>query len=51
LGVGRTPHQKHNLLFSVRVVPCLDVRDGLVVKGIQFQNIKEAGLPDERAKL
>jgi imidazoleglycerol phosphate synthase cyclase subunit len=34
-----------------RIVPCLDVRGGKVVKGIKFQNIKEAGDPSERASL
>jgi imidazoleglycerol phosphate synthase cyclase subunit len=29
----------------VRVVPCLDVRDGSVVKGVRFQNLREAGHP------
>ncbi|MEE8147694.1 MAG: HisA/HisF-related TIM barrel protein, partial [Longimicrobiales bacterium] len=26
-----------------RIVPCLDVKDGRVVKGIRFQNIRDAG--------
>lgn len=34
-----------------RVIPCLDVKDGKVVKGIQFQNLKESGIPSERAAL
>ncbi len=29
----------------MRVVPCLDVRDGSVVKGVRFQNLREAGHP------
>ena len=32
-----------------RIVPCLDVRDGRVVKGIQFQNLRDSGDPAERA--
>ncbi|MCG3124676.1 MAG: Imidazole glycerol phosphate synthase subunit HisF [Phycisphaerales bacterium] len=28
-----------------RIIPCLDVRDGRVVKGIQFQNLRDAGDP------
>jgi cyclase len=31
--------------MPVRVIPCLDVRDGRVVKGVQFQNIRDAGDP------
>ena len=33
-----------------RVIPCLDVRDGRVVKGVQFQNLRDAGDPAERAE-
>ena len=32
-----------------RIVPCLDVRDGRVVKGIQFQGLRDAGDPVERS--
>jgi cyclase len=32
-----------------RIVPCLDVRDGRVVKGVQFQQLRDAGDPAERA--
>ena len=32
------------------IIPCLDVRDGRVVKGVQFVNIKDAGDPVEVAK-
>lgn len=32
-----------------RVVPCLDVRDGRVVKGVKFQNLRDAGDPVEAA--
>lgn len=34
-----------------RVIPCLDVRDGRVVKGVQFQGLRDAGDPVERAEL
>ncbi len=34
-----------------RVIPCLDVKDGMVVKGIKFQDLKESGVPSERAAL
>jgi cyclase len=32
-----------------RIVPCLDVRDGRVVKGVNFQALRDAGDPAERA--
>ena len=34
-----------------RVIPCLDVHDGRVVKGIQFQALRDAGDPVELAKI
>lgn len=36
-------------MLTVRVIPCLDVRDGRVVKGIRFQGLVDAGDPAERA--
>jgi cyclase len=35
---------------SFRVIPCLDIRDGRVVKGTNFVNIRDAGDPIELAK-
>ncbi|MDI3316162.1 MAG: imidazole glycerol phosphate synthase subunit HisF [Bacillota bacterium] len=32
-----------------RIIPCLDVRDGRVVKGIRFENLRDAGDPAELA--
>jgi imidazole glycerol-phosphate synthase subunit HisF len=32
-----------------RIIPCLDVRDGRIVKGIKFQGLRDAGDPAERA--
>jgi cyclase len=32
-----------------RVIPCLDVKDGRVVKGVQFVNLVDAGDPVEAA--
>jgi cyclase len=32
-----------------RIIPCLDVRDGRVVKGVNFVNIKDVGDPVESA--
>src|SRR5690606_19449626 len=34
-----------------RIIPCLDVRDGRVVKGVKFQNLRDAGDPAEQAAL
>ena len=31
--------------FKVRVIPCLDVKDGRVVKGVNFVNLRDAGDP------
>ena len=36
-------------MLSRRVIPCLDVRDGRVVKGIRFQGLTDAGCPIENA--
>ena len=36
-------------MFKVRVIPCLDVKDGRVVKGVQFVNLRDAGDPVEAA--
>jgi cyclase len=37
--------------LSVRIIPCLDVTDGRVVKGINFTNLVDAGNPVEMAAL
>jgi cyclase len=37
--------------LTKRVIPCLDVKDGRVVKGVQFLNLKDAGDPVECAKV
>lgn len=34
---------------AFRVIPCLDVRHGRVVKGVNFRNLRDAGDPVERA--
>lgn len=33
-----------------RIIPCLDVRGGRVVKGVRFQNLRDAGCPIEQAR-
>jgi cyclase len=38
-------------MLKRRIVPCLDVKDGRVVKGINFVNLKDAGDPVEQAKI
>ncbi|MCK6439196.1 MAG: imidazole glycerol phosphate synthase subunit HisF [Planctomycetes bacterium] len=34
-------------MLTVRVIPCLDTRDGRVVKGVKFQGLRDAGSPAE----
>ena len=31
-------------MLAVRVIPCLDVKDGRVVKGVRFQGLRDAGM-------
>ena len=38
-------------MLTKRVIPCLDVADGRVVKGVKFQGLRDAGDPAERAWL
>src|SRR6202021_776426 len=52
--VGSHPHhcsskQRHALMLTKRIIACLDVRAGRVVKGIQFLDIIDAGAPAELA--
>ncbi len=37
-------------MLRVRVIPCLDVKDGRVVKGVQFLALRDAGDPVEQAR-
>ena len=37
-------------MFAKRIIPCLDVKDGRVVKGVSFVNLVDAGDPVECAK-
>lgn len=39
------------MTLAVRVIPCLDVDAGRVVKGVNFQNLRDAGDPVEMARL
>jgi cyclase len=36
-------------MFKVRIIPCLDVKDGRVVKGVNFVGLRDAGDPVEAA--
>ena len=37
-------------MLKVRVIPCLDVKDGRVVKGVRFLELRDAGDPVEQAR-
>ena len=37
-------------MFTKRIIPCLDVKNGRVVKGVNFVDLKDAGAPVEIAK-
>lgn len=38
-------------MLAKRIIPCLDVKDGRVVKGVQFLNLRDAGDPVEAAQV
>lgn len=38
-------------MLKARIIPCLDVANGRVVKGINFENLRDAGDPVEQAKI
>ena len=38
-------------MLKNRIIPCLDVKNGRVVKGINFVNLKDAGDTVEQAKI
>lgn len=42
---------KYFRMLTKRIIPCLDVKDGKVVKGINFVNLRYAGEPEKLAKL
>ena len=37
-------------MITKRIIPCLDVRDGRVVKGVNFENLNDVNSPVELAK-
>ncbi len=38
-------------MLKIRIIPCLDVKDGRVVKGVNFVDLRDAGDPVEQARL
>ena len=38
-------------MLKVRIIPCLDVKDGRVVTGVQFESLRDAGDPVEQARI
>ncbi|PNB41496.1 imidazole glycerol phosphate synthase subunit HisF, partial [Pseudomonas sp. GW456-E7] len=38
-------------MITKRIIPCLDVKEGRVVKGIQFLELKDAGDPVELSEV
>ena len=43
------PADRRGTMFTKRIIPCLDVNDGRVVKGVNFVNLRDAGDPVEIA--
>src|SRR5262249_57474599 len=48
-GGGRLPAGGRRMTVAVRVIPCLDVDRGRVVKGVNFRGLRDAGDPVELA--
>ena len=38
-------------MLAKRIIPCLDIKDGRVVKGVSFVNLRDAGDPVEQAQV
>lgn len=38
-------------MLTIRIIPCLDVKDGRVVKGVNFVDLRDAGDPVEQARV
>ena len=38
------------IMLTKRIIPCLDIKDGRTVKGVNFINLRDAGDPVELAK-
>jgi cyclase len=39
------------MMLAKRIIPCLDIKDGRVVKGVNFVNLRDAGDPVEQAQI
>ena len=50
LDLGKVLAEFTNTSLTKRLIPCLDVKEGRVVKGVSFLNLKDAGDPVELAK-
>src|SRR5581483_6192656 len=51
-GSRRHPRAEGRIaMLKVRIIPCLDVKDGRVVKGVQFVGLRDAGDPVEQARV
>ncbi len=51
-GIERGQGQNHQqAMLAKRIIPCLDCKDGRVVKGIQFVSLRDAGDPSELAEI
>ena len=48
--VRRGPGRRKEAMLTKRVIPCLDVKDGRVVKGVNFVGLRDAGDPVELAR-
>src|SRR6185312_7054302 len=46
---SRSPRPARSRMLARRLIPCLDVKDGRVVKGINFLQLRDAGDPVEQA--
>ena len=44
------PTTRKEAMLTKRVIPCLDVKDGRVVKGVNFVGLRDAGDPVELAR-
>ncbi len=42
--------QNHNNMLAKRIIPCLDIKDGRTVKGVNFEDLRDAGDPVELAR-
>jgi len=49
--IGVTQRKKREFMDTIKIMPCLDMKEGRVVKGIHFVDLKHAGDPVENAIL